>query len=268
MKNKSEDIEFRTFDSDKNISVYKEKKYKDNVLPSSKNDINKFDILTESIEIGSITNYNNQSTTTSSFNLNINENLLYGNDFMMIEKPRKLGNIKTKFYINKYPLISFGHPITYPLLLIIFISLLYILFHKYFYKDSVTLLKNLFNLSFWIYFLSYILLIFINPGIPTFKYHQLSKYILSENKNNKYNKFSYSKCKRCNLIYKLKDKVTHCKKCNICYFGNEKHFFLSGHCIAKNNKIFYVTFALSFFIFGLVCFTMIFTKILKLYFIK
>ncbi len=81
MKNKSEDIEFRTFDSDKDISVYKEKKYKDNVLPSSKNDINKFDILTESIESGSITNYNNQSTTTSSFNLNINENLLYGNDF-------------------------------------------------------------------------------------------------------------------------------------------------------------------------------------------
>ena len=265
MKNKSENIIFRTFDSEKDVTSYYDKdQYKNNnQLPTSKQDIdlNRIDISTESN--GNTTNFTQGNT--SSFNLNTDENYLFGNDFMVYEKPKKLGKLRNYLYINKYPLISIGENIIYPLLFILIICFIYIIFHQLFYSDSVNLLKLSFQASFIIYFISHILLIIINPGIPTFKYHQITKYNLKEKRNNK---FSYSKCKKCNLIYKLRDNISHCHKCNICYFNYERHFFWSGHCIAKNNKIFYILFVISCFIFGITCLTMIFIEILKFYFKK
>ena len=260
MKNKSENIIFRTFESEKNVTNYFDKD--NNILPSSKQDINinKMNITTESS--GNSTNIT-QGNNTSSFNLNINENCLFGNDFMVFEKPRKLRKLRNYFYIKNYPLISIGNSIVYPLLLILIVCLIYIIFYYLFYSISVSLLKKSFQISFIIYFISHILLITINPGIPTFKYHQFTKYNM---KDKKADKFSFSKCKKCNLIYKLKDNISHCQKCNICYFKCEKHFFWSGHCVAKNNKLFFITFVISIFIFGLTCLTMIFIEILKLYF--
>ena len=268
MRNKSENIIFTSFVSEKEKDYNNnriQKKYKDdNIIPTSKQDIkpNKLEISNESY--GNTTN-STQGNNTSSFNLNTNENYLFGNDFLVFEKPRKLGKIRNYLYINKYPLISIGENIFYPLLLILILCLIYIIFHLLFYKDSIKLLKILFQGSFLIYFISHLLLILINPGIPTFKYHQITKFFSKENKDNKFN---YSKCKRCNLVYKLKDNVTHCKKCNICYFQYERHFFWSGHCIAKNNKLFYITFAIGFFSFGIICLTMILIEILKIYFNK
>ena len=260
MKNKSENIIFRTFESEKNVTNYFDKD--NNILQSSKHDINinKMNITTESS--GNSTNIT-QGNNTSSFNLNINENCLFGNDFMVFEKPRKLRKLRNYLYIKNYPLISIGNSIVYPLLLILIVCLIYIIFYYLFYSISVSLLKKSFQISFIIYFISHILLITINPGIPTFKYHQFTKYNM---KDKKADKFSFSKCKKCNLIYKLKDNISHCQKCNICYFKCEKHFFWSGHCVAKNNKLFFITFVISIFIFGLTCLTMIFIEILKLYF--
>ena len=268
MRNKSENIIFTSFVSEKEKDYNNnriQKKYKDdNIIPTSKQYIkpNKLEISNDSY--GNTTN-STQGNNTSSFNLNTNENYLFGNDFLVFEKPRKLGKIRNYLYINKYPLISIGENIFYPLLLILILCLIYIIFHLLFYKDSIKLLKILFQGSFLIYFISHLLLILINPGIPTFKYHQITKYNSREKKDSK---FSYSKCKRCNLVYKLKDNVTHCKKCNICYFQYERHFFWSGHCIAKNNKLFYITFAIGFFSFGIICLTMILIEILKIYFNK
>ena len=260
MKNKSENIIFRTFESEKNVTNYFDKD--NNILQSSKQDINinKMNITTESS--GNSTNIT-QGNNTSSFNLNINENCLFGNDFMVFEKPRKLRKLRNYLYIKNYPLISIGNSIVYPLLLILIVCLIYIIFYYLYYSNSVSLLKKSFQISFIIYFISHILLITINPGIPTFKYHQFTKYNM---KDKKADKFSFSKCKKCNLIYKLKDNISHCQKCNICYFKCEKHFFWSGHCVAKNNKLFFITFVISIFIFGVTCLTMIFIEILKLYF--
>ena len=270
MKNKSENIIFKTFESDKNVTNYLEKneyKYKDNnIIPTSKQDIN-FNKINTSTEGSGITTNISQGNNTSMFNLNTDENYLFGNNFMAFEKPRKLGKIRNFLYIRNFPLISIGNNIIFPLLLIVFVCLIYIIFHQLFYKDSVDILKMSFQVSFIIYFFSHILLIIINPGIPTFKYHQITKYNFNEKKNNN-SKFSYSKCKKCNLMYKLKDNVSHCQKCNICYFRQERHFFWSGHCIAKNNKIFYIFFAISIFIFCINCLTMIFIQILKIYFNK
>ena len=265
MKNKSENIIFRTFESDKNVTEYYDQNQIKAGLPSSKQDIN-FNIINTTSE----SNENNtnsinfsQGNNTSSFNLNTNENCLFGNDFMAFEKPKKLGKQRNYLYIKKYPIISIGENITFPLLFILIICHIYIIFHKSFYANSVNLLKIAFQTSFIIYFISHILLIIINPGIPTFKYHQITKFYSNEKNSNK---FSYSKCKKCNLVYKLKDNVTHCQKCNICYFKLDKHFFWSGHCIAKNNKLYYITFVISFFIFAISCLNMIFIQILKLYF--
>ena len=267
MKNKSENIIFKTYESEKNMSNNFDKyyKYKDNnIFPTSKLDINlnKLNISTES-------NYNTTNVTqgnnTSVFNINNNENYLFGNDFMIFEKPKKLGKIRNFLYINKYPLISIGDNIIFPLLLIMIICIIYIIFHKLFYVNLVYLLKISFQVSFVTYLISHLLLITINPGIPSFKYHQTTKNSAKEKNNNKY---SYSECKKCNLIFKLKDNVSHCQKCKICYFRYERHFFWSGHCIAKNNKLFYILFAISFFIFGVNCLTMIFIEILKFYFEK
>lgn len=268
MKNKSENIILRTFDSEKNVSEYFDNnkiksKFNNNGLPSSKQDIN-FNIINTSNETNNNTNTTStQGSNTSSFNLNTNENLLFGNDFMSFEKPHKLGKQRNYLYIRKYPLISIGENITYPLMLISIICLIYIIFHRLFYLNSVNLLKIAFQSSFIAYFISHVLLIIINPGIPTFKYHQITKFYLNENNSNK---FSFSKCKKCNLVYKLKDNVAHCHKCNICYFQLDKHFFWSGHCVAKNNKLYFISFVISIFIFAICCLTMIFIQLLKLYF--
>ena len=266
MKNKSENIIFRTFESEKNEGEYIENnkiKTKFICLPSSKQDMNFNIINTTSESNDNSPNFSQSNNNTSAFNLNTNENYLFGNDFMAFEKPRKLRNQRNYLYIKKYPFISIGENITFPLLFIVIICLIYIIFHQLFYINSVNPLKIAFQISFIIYFISHVLLIVINPGIPTFKYHQITKYQYNEKNSNK---FSYSKCKKCNLIYKLKDNVTHCTKCNLCYFQLDKHFFWSGHCIAKNNKLYYLTFVISFFIFAISCLTMIFIQILKLYF--
>ena len=271
MKNKSENIIFRSFDSEKNVTNYLDKnqnQYKydknNNIIPTSKQDIN-FNKINTSTENSENTTNITQGNNTSTFNLNTDENYLFGNDFLSSEKPRKLRKLRNYLYIKDYPLISIGENILFPLLLVLITCLAYIIFHQLFYAGSVSLLKMQFQISFIIYFISHILLIIINPGIPTFRYHQITKINSKEKKNSK---FDYSKCKKCNLIYKLRDNVSHCHKCNICYFKCERHFFWSGHCIAKNNKIFYILFVISFFIFGLTCLTMIFIEILKLYFKK
>ena len=121
MKNKSENIIFRTFESEKNVTNYFDKD--NNILQSSKQDINinKMNITTESS--GNSTNIT-QGNNTSSLNLNINENCLFGNDFMIFEKPKKLRKLRNYFYIKNYPLISIGNSIVYPLLLILIVCLL------------------------------------------------------------------------------------------------------------------------------------------------
>ena len=108
MKNKSENIIFRTFESDKNVTEYYDQNQikKEFIgLPSSKQDINFNIINTTSESNGNSTNFS-QGNNTSSFNLNTNENYLFGNDFMAFEKPKKLGKQRNYLYIKKYPIIS------------------------------------------------------------------------------------------------------------------------------------------------------------------
>ena len=273
MKNISENYEFRSIDpslKDKNKIDNNSLFSSGKALPSSKEDINydKSKQNNQSINFSSTsirTTTFNQDNNTSSFSLQENEYYLFGNNFSLIKKPHKLGKIRVGFYINSYPLISLGNDIFYPLLLILFICLLYIVIWMFFFHDSGYLLKKLFNYFFVFYLVFHILAISVNPGIPSFNYHQIIKHDLEENKANKFN---YTKCKKCKLFYKLKDNIGHCKLCNICYFGYERHSFWIGHCIGLYNKFFFICFVLSFWTFIMLCLTMVFVKILKIFFIN
>ena len=214
------------------------------------------------------TNKNNisysQDVNTSAMSLD-KKDYLYNNDFVIIEKPSKIGKTRVCLYIKKYPIISIGKNILYPLLLILFVCSTYLIIWIFFFNESQNSLKKLFNYFFVAYLISHILAIFINPGIPSFNYHQISLHNLKQNPSNKFN---YSKCKKCNLSYRLKDNIGHCKECNICYFGNDRHCFWIGHCIGKYNKLFFICFVLSLFSFIMISLTMIIIKILKEYYIK
>jgi len=272
MKNISENYQFRTFDSelgDKNKLGNNPIFYAGKVLPSSKGEIN-FDKNNQSLNIttssnNSTTTYSQNNNNTSSLSLKNNEYYLYGNDFVINNKPYKLGKTRVCLYIKKYPIISFGKNILYPLLLILMISCLYLIIWLLFFNEAGILLKKLFNYFFISYLISHILSIFINPGIPSFKYSQILKYNLKEKK---ISKLSCSKCKKCKLYYKLKDNIGHCNNCDICYRGYERHSFWIGHCIGKYNKFFFICFVITLWTFIMLCLAMIVVKILKAFFIK
>ena len=273
MKNISENFQFKTIDSDLGDKKRFENNplfYSGKILPSSKGEIN-IDNSNQNNQSLIFNNSNGNTTlssqdnNTSYFSLKENEYYLYGNDFSLFNKPQKLGMTRNCIYIKGYPIISFGKSIFYPLLLIFFICILYIIIYTFFFNESGKFLKKLFNYFFVAYLISHILAIFINPGIPSYKYNQIIKNNISQNKTNKFN---FSKCKKCKLYYKLVDNIGHCNKCNICYFDYSRHSFWISHCIGKNNKLLFICFVLSFWTFIMLCLTMILVKILKMFFIK
>ena len=272
MRNISENFQFKSFDSEINDKKKLENNptpYKNKIINSTKRQIISDKTIQNNNNLDFSTTSKNTSITqdignTSSFSLKVNDDCLYGNDFSLIFKPRKMGKIRACFYIKRTPIISIGNNIIYPLLLIICVCIIYIIIWLYFFEGSGIMLKKLFNYLFVIYLISHLLSIYINPGIPSFKYHQIVKNDLKEKK---IHKFSCSKCKKCNLRYKLEDDVGHCNKCNICYFGYDRHCFWIGHCIGKYNKLFFICFVLSLFTFLMICLTMIGVKILKVFFI-
>jgi hypothetical protein len=212
---------------------------------------------------------NNVNENTISFNedndINIaspsKETILYGNDYSLIAKPSIIGSTRIYFFIKNYPIISIGKNITIPLLLLLFVCLLYIFIFCYFFKEAGIILQKMFNYFFLAYFISHLLAVFINPGIPSFEYH---KNISKGLKENRINELDCTRCNSCNLVYKLKDNIGHCHKCNICYYGFDHHCIWTGHCIGKYNKYFFGSFVFTLFIFLLICLTMIFIKIIAI----
>ena len=190
------------------------------------------------------------------------EYYLYGNDLSINGRPSNMGNTRINFFINNNPVISIGNNILIPLLLILFVCLIYLFIWNYFLNTASNVLIKMFNYSFLIYLISHTFSIFLNPGIPSFEYNKIIKIKLRENK---VNELDVSRCKICNLTYKLIDKINHCYKCNICYYEQDHHCIWTGHCIGKYNRYFFGIFVFTIFVFILICFVMIFIKILKIF---
>ena len=191
-----------------------------------------------------------------------NKLLLYNNNFYQNKKPIKLGGTRNCLYINNYPYISIGKNISIPLLVILFMCLTYIYIYYFFFKESGPILQKMFNYCFLCYIISHLFSIFLNPGIPSFEYNLEIKEKL---KSKEIKELDCTKCKICNLSYKLIDRIGHCDKCEICYIGYDHHCIWIGHCIGKYNGIFFVFFIISIFFFFLICLAMIFVKILKVF---
>ena len=248
----------KIFSKFNNFDENSEKKYTEGaVIATSKQDLEENDSSNSENTIPFSKDGNNLNFSTN------NENFLYGNDFSIIEKPLQLGSTRNCLFINNYPIISIGKNILLPLLLILFICLSYIFIWNYFLNYSGDLLKKMFNYFFIAYLISHLLSIFLNPGIPSFKYHKIIKQNLI---NNKINELDVTKCNICYLIYQLKDKISHCNKCNVCYYEYEQHCNWIGHCIGKYNRYFFGIFVFSLLIYILICFSMIFIKIYKVFF--
>ena len=186
--------------------------------------------------------------------------ILYNNNFHKNKYPLNLGATRNCLYIENYPYISIGRNINLPLLAILSMCCTYIFIHYFFFLDAGPFLQKIFNYSFLVYIISHTFSIFLNPGIPPYKYNKKVKDdLLSKSLNN----LDCSRCKICNLNYKLVDNIGHCEKCEICYFGYDHHCIWMGHCVGRDNGIFFVLFIMATFIFILICFAMILVKIIK-----
>ena len=190
--------------------------------------------------------------------------ILYNNNFDENKNPSNLGATRNCLYINNYPYISIGRYINLPLLTILSMCCIYIYIYYFFFIDSGPILQKIFNYSFLVYILSHFISIFLNPGIPSYEYNKKIKEDLN---SRELNDLDCSKCKICNLSYKLIDKIGHCEKCEICYFGYDHHCIWMGHCVGRYNGIFFVIFIMSTFMFIVICIGMILVKLIKIFII-
>ena len=239
-------------ENDKNIKIYQNIHNVIDYNPKisskdSKNSENNLTLNNESqnstvLQSGVSSNKNLDSMVDVLANEKIN---LYGNPIHMIH-PYKLGSTYVFLYIKNYPIFSLGKYLFTPIFIFLIISLIFLATKFLLYDRSGVFLQALFFYSYIIFIVTYIYSIFINPGIPSMRYHNNN---LNEIKGDKKIKKQYAKCKKCELVYKISDNICHCNKCGVCYYDLIHHSDLIGHCIAKNNKcVYYIS------VISLICF--------------
>lgn len=158
--------------------------------------------------------------------LNENDNATFNEQKINPNKERIFKNLQCFFYLDTEPLIIIGPDLEYFIWIFTLISFFSILVYSL--KTSSFLTTLLFVLGYIFFAVCYILLMVMNPGVPTEKKH------FDINDLN----FNYKQCQKCNCIFHKNDfkNVTHCEECGICVEESEHHCNFATKCIGKNNK--------------------------------
>ena len=139
---------------------------------------------------------------------------------------RIFNKIHPYLFVDGEPIILIGPDILYFIIIFAISSFFSIIFYSL--KNKPYLIMKIFYLfGYLFYAINYILLMIINPGIPTKK----NNIDLDELKKN------YNQCSTCNCIfYKNNDYITfHCNDCNICVENFDHHCTFASKCIGKKN---------------------------------
>jgi hypothetical protein len=119
-------------------------------------------------------------------------------------------------------------------LLIYFIELILLFAGNYYVFNHLEMWKRIiYNILILTFFISYSLLILINPGIVTKSQKGC------ENNN-------VVVCKRCNICYLPEDKISHCIFCDICVKNLDHHCDVVRRCITEKNYNYFLSMIVNF----------------------
>ena len=161
----------------------------------------------------------------------------------------KKGNVFCFVYINNNPLFVLGPQFYYPIIIILFNNIIFLLFIKFIYIR----IKHIFQLASFslliIVDFTQLYTVLINPGIPK-KVWFLSNEIINiiikdENVYKEFNLKNYKICRKCNLLIYKYLKIIHCDICNVCCEYYDHHCPWIGKCIGKNNYLSFKAFLFS-----------------------
>ena len=178
----------------------------------------------EKINTSTEDNTNITQNVLEIFNENDNEH--FNEQKINPNKERSLTNIHCFFYLDGEPLIIIGPDLGYFIWIFSLVSFFSILVYSL--KASAYFTTFLFVSAYIFFAVSYIMLMVVNPGIPSEKKH----YDINDLN------FNYKQCKICNCIYHKDDfkNVSHCDECGICIEGCEQHCNFATKCIGRKNK--------------------------------